>query len=184
MRKLIYAINLTIDGCLDHTKVVGSEDILEYFTNMTRAAGLFAYGRTTYELMVPYWPDVVKDPSGQTKAGVDFAKAFVATKKIVFSQSLDRVEDENSTLSRAKPEDELLKLKQEQGKDILLGGVALSSRLIALGLVDEYYFVIHPIIAGEGRRLMEGVNLQERLQLKLADTEVLRSGCVALHYVK
>ena len=154
MRNLVYAINLTIDGCCDHTKVGGSEEILEYFANLIRDAGLLVYGRITYELMVPYWPDIAKNHSGQTKAEIDFAETFDATPKLVFSKSLEKVEDKNSRLVRTKPEDELLKLKQEPGKSIWLGGVALSSHLIGLGLVDEYIFTIMPVIVGKGKRLM------------------------------
>ena len=79
---------------------------------------------------------------------------------------------------------EILKLKQEEGKDILAGGVDIPSQLIELGLVDEYRFVVNPIVAGEGRRLLEGVNLPERLQLKLAESKIFKSGCVALRYLK
>jgi len=75
-------------------------------------------------------------------------------------------------------------LKQEPGKDILVGGVDIPSQLIKLGLVDEYRFVVMPIIAGEGRRLMEGVSLPEKLRLKLVESKVFKSGCVALRYSK
>ena len=78
----------------------------------------------------------------------------------------------------------MLKLKQEQGKNILVGGVSIPSQLIELGLVDEYRFVVTPIVAGEGRRLLEGVSLRERLQLKLVESRIFKSGCVALRYLK
>ena len=181
MRKLIYAINITLDGCCDHTKVAGSEEMLDFYANVIRNAGLIVYGRITYQLMVPYWPDVLKDPTS-TKSEIEYARVFDSVGKVVFSKSLEKVEDKNSRLVRTKPEDELLKLKQEKGKDILLGGVALPSYLIDLGLVDEYLIVVHPIIAGEGRRLLEGIRRQEGL--KLVDTEVLKSGPVALRYLK
>jgi dihydrofolate reductase len=184
MRKLIYAINLTLDGCFDHTNPIPDDELLNFFTNLVRDAGLLAYGRITYQLMVPYWPDIAKNPSGQTKADIEFAQAFDSAEKVVFSKSLDKVEDQNSRIVRINPEDEIAKLKQEKGKNILLGGVALPSHLIKLGLVDEYIFVIHPIVAGKGRRLLEGVSLREKLQLKLAESKILKSGCVALRYLK
>jgi dihydrofolate reductase len=80
--------------------------------------------------------------------------------------------------------DEILKLKQEQGNDILLGGVDVPSQLMELGLIDEYRFVVMPTIAGEGRRLFEGVNLPEKCQLKLVESKPFKSGCVALRYLK
>jgi hypothetical protein len=60
MRKLIYAINLTVDGCCDHTKMTPEEEMFEYHTQLVRDADVFAYGRKTYQLMVPYWPDILK----------------------------------------------------------------------------------------------------------------------------
>jgi len=184
MRNVIYAINITLDGCCDHTKQVADEELLEHYAHLLRDdAGLLVYGRKTYQLMVPYWPDAAKDPSS-TKADVEFARAFVSSKKVVFSRSLDSAEDENTRIVRANLRDEILKLKQEPGKDILIGGVDIPSQLIELGLVDEYRFVVGPTLAGEGRRLLEGVNLPERLQLRLVESKIFKSGCVALRYLK
>ena len=119
-----------------------------------------------------------------TKASNEFAKTFDSIDKIVFSRSLDSAEDRNTRIVRTNPHDEILKLKQEQGKNILIGGVSIPSQLIELGLVDEYRFVVSPIVAGEGRRLLEGVSLQESLQLKLVESKIFKSGCVALRYLK
>jgi len=182
MRNLIYAINLSADGCCDHTKVDGSEEMLEYYTNLFQDVDLIVYGRKTYELMIPYWPEVITDPTS-SKAEVDFAQAFGAIDKVVFSRTLDKVED-NARIVRENLADEILKLKKQPGKKISVGGVDLPEQLIALGLVDEFYFVVHPVIAGEGRRLLGGTGLQERLKLKLVDSKVLKSGYVALHYLK
>jgi len=183
MRNLIFAINLTLDGCCDHTKLSGSDEIHDYFTQLMRDVDLFVYGRKTYQLMVPFWPDVAKNHSGPTKAMNDFAQAFDSRKMVVFSQSLDSAEGEKTRIVRTNLKDEILKLKQEPGKNILTGGVYLPSQLIELGLVDEYYFVVQPIIAGEGRRL-DGINLPEKLQLKLAESKAFESGFVALRYLK
>jgi dihydrofolate reductase len=183
MRNVIFAINITLDGCCDHTKQVVDDEKLEYFTHLTREAGLQIFGRKTYRLMVPYWPEVLKDPSA-TKADAEFAAAFVALNKIVFSRSWDRAEDKNTQIVRTNLRDEILKLKQEPGKSILVGGVNIPSQLIQLGLVDEYRFVVGPIIAGEGRRLMDGVNLPEKLHLRLVESKNFKSGSVALRYLK
>ena len=182
MRNLIYAINITLDGCCDHTKTVGSEDILEHFTHLLRDVDLFVFGRKTYQLMVPYWPDIAKNQS-ETKAENEFARTFDSVNKIVFSRSLASAEG-NTRIVRANLQDEILKLKQEKGKNILTGGVAVPSQLIELRLVDEYHFVVQPIVAGEGRRLSEGIRLQEKLQLRFCEAKILKSGCVALRYLK
>ncbi len=183
MRNVMFAINITLDGCCDHTKVSADDETLEYFTGLLREVDLQVFGRKTYQLMVPYWPDVAKDQSA-TKADREFAKAFNSIDKLVFSRSLDSVEAGNTRIVRTNLRDEIVKLKQEQGKDILVGGVDVPSQLMELGLVDEYRFVVSPILAGEGRRLLEGVNLRERLQLKFVESKVFGSGCVALRYVK
>jgi dihydrofolate reductase len=184
MRNLVYAINITLDGCCDHTKFNPDDEMLEYFTHLTRGAGTLVYGRKTYQLMVPYWPDVAKNPSEQTKADYEFAKAFDAINKIVFSRSLDSAEDKKPRIVRTSLHDEILKLKREPGKNIFTGGVTIPSQLAELGLIDEYHFVVHPIVVGEGRRLFEGINLQEKLRLKLVESKTFRSGCVALRYLK
>src|SRR6201993_3380274 len=160
MRNVIYAINLTLDGCCDHTKFKPpvDEEVLEHYTHLLRDFDLLVYGRKTYQLMVPYWPDVAKNQS-ETKASIEFARTFDSINKIVFSRSLDSAEDRNTRIVRGSLHDEILKLKQERGKNILVGGVDIPSQLIELGLVDEYRFVVHPIVAGKGRRLLEGVSL-------------------------
>ncbi len=183
MRKVIYAINTTLDGCCDHTKFNPDEETFEYSTQLIRDADLLVFGRKTYELMVPYWPDVIKDPSA-IETDKEFARTFDSKKKIVFSRSLASAEDENTRIVRTNLRDEILKLKQEQGKNILAGGVNIPSQLMELGLIDEYHFVVHPIVLGEGRRLFDGVNLQEKLRLKLVESKIFRSGCVALRYLK
>jgi dihydrofolate reductase len=161
------------------------EETGEYFVHLTREAGTFLYGRKTYQLMVPYWPDVAKNLSGPPTARSEFARAFVAVGNIVvFSRSLDKAEGPNTRIVRTNLQDEILKLKQEEGKDIHTGGVDLASQLAALGLIDEYRFVVHPIVVGEGRRLFEGINLQEKLQLKLIESTALKSGAVVLRYLK
>ena len=183
MRNVIYAINLTLDGCCDHTKFNPDEELLGHYTQLIRDVDLFIYGRKTYQLMVPYWPDVAKSQS-ETNADLEFAQTFASKKMIVFSRSLASAEDGNTRIVRTNLRDEILKLKQEQGKNILVGGVDIPSQLIELGLVDEYRFVVMPTIVGEGRRLMEGVSLPEKLQLKLVESKPFKSGCVALRYLK
>jgi len=183
MRNVIYAINLTLDGCCDHTKLSPDEDVFAHYTHLWRDVDLLVFGRKTYELMVPYWPDVAKNPS-ETKEDREFGQNFVSKNKIVFSRSLARAEAENTRIVRTNLRDEILKLKQEQGKNILLGGVDVPSQLMELGLIDEYCFVVMPTIVGEGRRLMDGVNLPQKLQLKLVEAKPFNSGCVALRYMK
>lgn len=184
MGNVIFAINVTLDGCCDHTKMIADEEVLEHYTNLIREVDLFVYGRKTYQLMVPYWPDVARTP-GDSKPANDFALAFDAVDNIVvFSRTLDKAESPKTRIVRENLEEEIRKLKQQPGKNILLGGVDLPSQLMQTGLIDEYRFVVQPILAGEGTRLMQGINLQEKLQLKLVESKVLEPGLVALRYLK
>ena len=185
MRNVIYAINLSLDGCCDHTKFNPPDDdeVLAYSTQLLRDADVLVFGRKTYQIMVPYWPDIAKSQS-EPEADIEFAQTFVSKKKIVFSRSLASAEDENTRIVRTNLGDGILKLKQEQGKPILVSGVNIPAQLLELGLIDEYRFVVMPTIVGEGRRLMEGVSLSEKLQLKLVESKCFKSGCVALHYSK
>jgi dihydrofolate reductase len=185
MRNLIYAINLSLDGCCDHTKFSPPDDgeVLEHYTRLLREFDLLVYGRKTYQLMVPYWPDIAKSQS-ETKADIEFAQAFVSIKKIVFSRSLESVEDKSTRVVRTNLRDEILKLKQGPGGNILVGGVEIPSQLVELGLIDEYRFMVMPIVVGAGRRLLEGASLGQSLQLKLVESKTFKSGCVALRYLK
>jgi dihydrofolate reductase len=184
MRKLIFAINLTLDGCCDHTKLSADEEIHEHYTHLMRDVDLLVYGRKTYQLMVPFWPDVAKNQSGPTKAMNDFAEAFSSNQIIVFSKTLDEVEGSNTRVVRSNLKDEILKLKNEPGKSIATGGVSIPSQLIELGLVDEFHVVVQPIVVGEGRRLFDDLSLPEKLQLKLVESKIFNSGSIALRYLK
>lgn len=183
MSTVIYGINLSADGCCDHTKFSGDDDMVEYFTELLQDIDLIVWGRKTYELMVPYWPDVAKQQSG-TAIENAFARRLTDIDKVVFSHSLESAES-NTKIVRGDLREEFLKLKQQSaGKKISIGGVSLPSQLIALGLVDEFNFVVHPIIVGEGRRLLEDTGMKENQNLTLAGSKLLRSGCVALHYIR
>ena len=183
MRNVIYAINMSVDGCVDHTTQSVDDETMEYFTHLLREVDVQVFGRKTYELMIPYWPEVAKDPSA-TKADLAFARAFDSVKKIVFSRSLERVEDKNTRIVRVNLREEMLKLKEERGRNILVGGVDIPSQLVQLGLVDEFRVVVGPTVVGEGRRLFSDIRLPERLRLKLVESKLFKSGRVALRYLK
>src|SRR3954451_15438958 len=99
MRNIIFAINIPLDGCVDHTKQVADDETHEYFTDLLREVDLLVFGRKTYQLMVPFWPEVAKNQS-MTRASNEFAKKFDSISKIVFSRSLDSAEDRNTRIVR------------------------------------------------------------------------------------
>jgi len=182
MRNVTFSMNISVDGYCDHTHFNPDEEIFEFFTDYLKELDTVVYGRKTYELMVPYWPEVAKAKSG-TKPVNEFAEILTSVDKVVFSKTLDSVEG-NTRIVRENPEDEIRKLKQQPGKKISIGGVNLFSQLMPTGLIDEFYFVVHPIIVGEGKRLFDDMGLQDKLNLKLVDSKVFKSGALGLHYLK
>ena len=181
MRKLIFAINITIDGYADHTSVIADDELHGYFTGLLRNADIEIFGRNTYNLMYPYWHDVAMNQS-ETEVTNEFARTFDSIPKIVFSTTLKSVEWNNTTLLRSNLQEEIVKLKQQPGKSISIGSISIASQLTQLGLIDEYHFVVHPIIVGKGRRLFEGLEISQ--QLELIDTQRFKSGVVVFHYKK
>lgn len=183
MRKLVFAINITADGYCSHTDGIADDELHQYFTRVLRNASLLLYGRITYQLMVPYWPDVAKN-SSETEAVNEFARVFDSLDKVVFSTTMKHVEGNNTRIVRANVAEEVVVLKQQPGKDICVGSLSIASQLSARGLIDEYHFVVHPVVAGKGPRLFETVKPQNTLRLALIGSETFQSGVVALHYRK
>lgn len=182
MRKVICGLNITIDGCYDHTKLSGSEEILEFFNGLMQDVDQTITGRKMYELMVQYWPGVAKTQSG-TPAANAYAKTVSVIDTIVISGTMPQAEG-GPRIIRGGLEDEVRRLKQQPGKKISIGGMTVRSQLMAAGLIDELYVVVHPVIAGTGPRLFHDISLQETIKMELADTKVFKNGCVVLAYVK
>ncbi|EMM87004.1 riboflavin biosynthesis protein RibD C-terminal domain protein [Leptospira santarosai str. 2000027870] len=181
MRKVVFAINMTTDGYCSHTDMIADEELHKYFTGILRTGSVILYGRITYQLMVPFWPEVAKDQS-MSEATNEFARVFESLEKIVFSTTLKHVEESNSRLARKNIADEVIALKEQPGKDIFVGSLSLASQLSERHLIDEYSFVIHPVIAGKGPRLFDTVKLQENLRLNFLGSQTLQSGATVLRY--
>jgi len=178
MRKLIAAMNMTLDGFCDHTEMIADDEIHEHYTELLRNAGTLLYGRITYQLMESYWPSVVENPTGN-KPMDDFAIAIDNIQKIVYSRTLTSVDWKNTVLKNAIIKEEILDLKQQEGKDIFAGSPGLIVALTQLGLIDEYQIAIHPIILGSGLTFFK--NIRERVDLKLLKTKTFGCGAV-MHY--
>ena len=181
MRKLISYINVTPDGFCDHTAVIADEELHENANELFRSADTVVFGRVTYQLMESYWPSVVKKPTG-IKSVDEFAVLIDNIDKIVFSRTLKNVEWKNTKLATEEIKKEILRLKQQPGKSILVGSPNIISELTKLGLIDEYYFLVQPMLAGNGKRFFETVNLNKSQNLKLTDTKFLKSGVIVLRY--
>ena len=180
MRKVVFAINITIDGYCGHETGIADDELHEYFTRLLQDSGVDIFGRNTYHLMYPYWHDVAVNQS-ETKTINEFARVYDSMPKIVFSTTLKSVEWNNTTLLSSNMREEIMKLKQQPGKSIFIGGLNIASQVAEWNLIDEYHFVVHPIIAGKGPRLFQSV---ENLKLNLVESKIFGSGVVALHYKK
>lgn len=179
MRKLIAALNMTLDGFCDHTAGIADEEIHEHYNELLRNAGALLYGRTTYQLMESYWPLVVKNPTGN-KPFDDFAVLIDNIPKIVFSRTLQHVDWKNSTLKKELVKEDILELKRQEGKPIFAGSPSLIVALTQLGVVDEYQLNVLPTILGSGLVLFK--NITERVNLKLLTTKTFGCGAVVLYY--
>ena len=178
MRKLIAAINMTLDGSCDHTAGIPDDEIHQYYTDLLSNAGTILYGRITYQLM-EYWRTLLENPSDE-KSMNDFAIAIDKIPKIVFSHTLKDVEWDSARLSDQAIEEEVLELKQQSGKDILVGSRSLIIQLMKLNLIDEYQLCIHPVIAGTSLPLFE--NIKDRTVLNLIKKKTFKGGAVTLYY--
>ncbi len=169
---------MTLDGFCDHTAGIPDEEIHQHYTELLNEGDTILYGRITYQLM-EYWPPLVKNPSGE-KAMDDFAMAIDKIQKIVFSHTLKNVAWESARLAHRSVEEEVLELRQQPGRDILVGSRSLIIQLMRLNLVDEYQFCVHPVVIGKGLPLFENIN--DRTVLKLIKTKTFSSGAITLYY--
>ena len=179
MRKLIAAINMTLDAFCDHTAVIADDELHENANELLRNADTLIFGRVTYQLMENSWPPIVKKPSGN-KPVDDFAVLIDNKSKIVFSRTLKNVEWKNITLAKGDMKEEVLKLKQQPGKNIVVGSPSIIVALMQAGLIDEYQFCVQPIVLGSGLALFK--NIRDRINLKLLKTKTHGSGAVTLYY--
>ena len=178
MRKLIAAMNMTLDGFCDHTSMDADDEIHQHYSDLLRDADAIIYGRITFQLM-EYWKSVLENPTGN-KATDDFAVAMDNIQKIVYSRTLKSIDWKNTELKREIVKEEILDLKRQAGKNILVGSPSLIVALTNLGLVDEYQLGVHPTVVGSGLPLFK--NVTDRVDLKLLRTKTFGGGAVTLYY--
>jgi dihydrofolate reductase len=177
MTKLIAALNMTLDGYCDHTVGIVDDEIHNHYAELLKSAGAILYGRKTFQLM-EYWRPFAEKPTGN-KSNDDFAVTIDKIPKIVYSRTLKSVDWKTATLKKEINKDEILKLRQQSSRDILVGSPSLIVGLTNIGIVDEYQIAVHPIIIGTGLPLFK--NISERVDLKLLKTKTARCG-VVFHY--
>ncbi|MBN2502944.1 MAG: dihydrofolate reductase family protein [Anaerolineales bacterium] len=183
MRKVIYALNVSLDGFIEdvHGELgwsVPDEELHAHFNDKDRSYDLFLYGRRLYETMAAFWPTAEEDPDAPAYV-IDYARIWKNKPKVVFSRTLDRV-DWNSRLVRENIADEVNKLKSQPGGEMNVAGAELASVFSQLGLIDEYQLYIHPVILGGGKPMFGP--LEDKINLELIETHTFGSGVVLLRY--
>lgn len=168
---------MTLDGICDHTAGIPDEEIHRHYTGLLEQGDVILYGRTTYQLM-EFWRTLLENPSDEKSMNA-FAAAINKIPKIVFSRTLNDVEWESATVAKRDLEEEVLELKWQSGRDILVGSRSLIIQLMNLNLIDEYQFCIHPVVAGSGLPLFENIN--DRNVFKLIKTKTFGNGAVTLY---
>ena len=182
MRKVVAAINMTLDGFCDHTAISPDEEIHEHYSELLNSADMLLYGRITYQLM-QYWRPFVENPSGD-KSMDEFAVTMANIPKIVFSNSLKSVEWNTAKLAKNDIAEEVLELRQSGNggsKDILVGSPSLIVALTNLNLINEFQLCVHPIILGNGAKLL-WKNITDKVNLNLLKTKTFRCGAIILYY--
>ncbi len=182
MRPLRYSINVTLDGCVHHEAgLPPDEESMRYWTAEMARADALLFGRVTYQMMESAWRKPITGawPDWMGAWRIPFAETIDAATKHVVSSTLSGV-DWNAELVRGDLGRAVRLLKQEPGEGLWVGGVTLPLALADLGLIDEYEFLVQPVLAGHGPTLLAG--LRERTRLELVDRRELRSGAVALSY--
>ena len=173
---------MTLDGYCDHTAMIADDEIHQHYSDLLNDSGLLIYGRITYQLMENYWPDVVKNPTGN-KSTDEFAVTIDNITKMVFSRTLQHVTWNKSILKSEINKEEIIELKQSSiggNKDILVGSPSMIVAFTQLDLVDEYQINVLPIILGKGLPLFK--NISDRVDLKLLKTKTFGCGAVLFYY--
>lgn len=178
MRKLVAAINMTIDGFCDHTAIIPDDELHQHYTNLLANADTILYGRITYQLM-EYWKTLLKNPSGE-KSMDEFAVTIDNIQKIVFSNTLKHTQWKSALLANKALEEEVLDLRNKSGKDILVGSRSLIIQLINLNLIDEFQLCVHPVLVGKGLPLFD--KIKDRTMFKHIKTKTFGSGAIVLYY--
>jgi dihydrofolate reductase len=187
MPKLVSFMHLSLDGFAADTQhqlnfFTYDTDLQQYADKAVQTVGTAIYGRTTYQLMESFWPQILKNPQAAEREKLH-AEWVQQIPKIVCSQSLQSADWNNTRLIRSDVHEEFLRLKQQPGKDLVIfGSPGLTAYLMNMQLIDEFKFTIHPIILGTGLHVFS--NNKQRHQLQLLEMEKMPSGVITAHYTQ
>ncbi|MCW3071253.1 MAG: dihydrofolate reductase [Bacteroidetes bacterium] len=185
MRNLIFFMHTSLDGFVAGPKgemnwINVDEEIFDFVGAMTDRADTALYGRVTYEMMQSYWPTAGEQPNA-SKHDKEHSAWYNKVSKIVLSKTISEKGLDNTTVISDQLKDNINKIKKQEGKNILIfGSPAASNSLLSLGLIDEFWLFVNPILLGQGKPLFKDIN--ENIKLKLIETKTFSCGVIALHY--
>jgi dihydrofolate reductase len=179
MGLLTFGLNVTLDGCCDHREGIADDELHDFWTQLMDSAGAMLWGRVTYELMESAWPAVARDPNAP-RAMLEWARKLEVKPKYVVSNSRRDFPWTNTFRIEGDLRAKVTELKEKTPQGVLVGSPTLASALEKMGLIDEYRLVVHPVIAGHGPRLFDG--LAPSRSLELVSMTRLTSGQLATHY--
>jgi dihydrofolate reductase len=184
MRKLVYGMNLTLDGYIAATgDDIGwsgppSPELFQWWLGLEQASGLTLYGRKLWQTMSSHWPTGDQRP-GATSAEIEFARTWRDTPKVVFSSTIDTV-DWNARLVTGDAIAEISRLKAGDGGPMTIGGATLAGAAMRAGLIDEYVIATHPVLVGGGTPFFTA--LDSWVHLTLVETRTFPGGVVLTRY--
>jgi dihydrofolate reductase len=185
MRNVISLMHVSLDGFVagpngEMDWIAIDEEMYSDVADLVSTVDTALYGRVTYHGMESYWPTVPANPAS-TKEERRHAHWVENVQKIVFSTTLESVGWNNTRLVKANVAEEVARLKQQPGKNLMIfGSPTLTHTFIQLGLIDEYRITVNPVVLGSGIPLFKDV--REQIALKLLASKTFRSGVVGLHY--
>jgi dihydrofolate reductase len=185
MKKLIFFMHTSLDGFVAGLKgemnwIYVDEDMFDFVATMTDKADTALYGRVTYEMMQNYWPEAGAQPNA-SRHDKEHSAWYNKVSKIVLSRTLSEKGLHNTIVISDHLSEKINKIKEQNGKNILIfGSPSASHSLMRLGLIDEFWLFVNPILLGKGIPLFKDV--AEITKLKLLETKTFAGGVVALHY--
>jgi len=185
MRRVVSFMHISLDGFVTNAKGEMSwinidQEMFDFAKERTLASDIALYGRITYELMEAYWPTAADQPNA-TKHDIEHSAWYKSVSKIVPSRTMKGSVPKNTTIISENLTDEIRKLKQEDGKEIIMfGSPTITQQLMAENLIDDYWLFVNPILLGSGNSFFKAFN--QSIYLKLISSQAFPSGVVCLHY--
>ncbi len=187
MRKIVLFMHVSLDGFVaglngEMDWITVDDEIFDYAGERTNEATTALYGRVTYQMMENYWPTAGDNPNA-SKHDIEHSTWYNKVHKVVLSKTMEGANLHNTKIISDNVANEIMKLKQHEGKDIIIfGSPSASHSLMHENLIDDYWLFVNPVLLGEGMPLFK--NIEHRTKLKLVKSNQFTSGVVCLHYEK